>query len=450
MLVGGSPLRLLRLSPDGARYIGRWREGHPVGSFAAERALARRLVACGLCHPLPEPVACDRLQLEVVVPARDRVAGLRRCLAGLAGSHAVVVVDDGSRDRAAVAEVCSLYGARVIWHDRPLGPAAARNAGLRASRAALVAFVDSDCLPQPGWLDLCAAHLTDPLVAAAGPRVTGPASSSVVGRLEAVRSPLDLGLKPGPVGPSHSIRYLPSTAFVARRLALGDGFDETLSVGEDVDMAWRLADAGWMVRYEPRARVLHPHRRKLGGWLSQRASYGASAQALAKRHPGRLSHLSVSPQLTAPWILAAAGYRRTAALLAAAATARLAAGLDGRNRPRFKLAARSVQAQLGTPGQLERAVRRAYLPVVVTAALRYRRMASAVVVCVLACGLADWARRRPRLGPATYVALCLLDDAAYTAGLWYGCLRHRTLGPLVPQLRLARPSKLPRHARHPA
>jgi len=52
------------------------------------------------------------------------------------------VVDDGSTDgSAALAES---WGARVVRHDRPLGPAAARNAGAEAALAPLVFFLDAD------------------------------------------------------------------------------------------------------------------------------------------------------------------------------------------------------------------------------------------------------------------------------------------------------------------
>ena len=46
--------------------------------------------------------------------------------------------------------------------------------------------------------------------------------------------------------------------------------------------------------------------------------------------------------------------------------------------------------------------------------------------------LLDWADRGPPLDPARYVAARLLDDAAYSVGVWQGCLTRRTVRPLLP------------------
>jgi hypothetical protein len=51
--------------------------------------------------------------------------------------------------------------------------------------------------------------------------------------------------------------------------------------------------------------------------------------------------------------------------------------------------------------------------------------------------LLDWADRRPPLDPVRYVAARLLDDAAYSLGVWQGCIRRRTVRPLLPVFRPA-------------
>src|SRR5262249_30696026 len=62
-LVGGSPLRGLRLTAAGAREVDGWAAGHQVGTSGAVQRLARRLVDAGLAHPWfgpPESVASPR------------------------------------------------------------------------------------------------------------------------------------------------------------------------------------------------------------------------------------------------------------------------------------------------------------------------------------------------------------------------------------------------------
>ena len=125
LLFGGSPARILRLSPDGVAALAELRAG-PVASPAAA-TLARRLTDTGLAHPRP---ALAPLDVTVVVPVRDRVAELDRCLAGAGRDHPVVVVDDGSLDQDAVAAVCARHGTKLVRRDVNGGPGPARNTAL--------------------------------------------------------------------------------------------------------------------------------------------------------------------------------------------------------------------------------------------------------------------------------------------------------------------------------
>ena len=85
VVVGGSPLRVLRLTEDGARAIEDWRSPSPVGKRPARRALARRLLDAGVLWPYPTPAA-PASALTVVVPARDRPVRLGRCLESIRAS----------------------------------------------------------------------------------------------------------------------------------------------------------------------------------------------------------------------------------------------------------------------------------------------------------------------------------------------------------------------------
>src|SRR5207248_57510 len=162
----------------------------------------------------------------------------------------VVVVDDGSTDGS--GEAAAAAGARVIRNDRMPGPAGARNAGLAIVSSELVALVDADCVVEPGWLKpLLGLFEDDKGLALVAPRVLSALGRSTLAAYERACSPLDLGPAPGIVDRGRRLSYIPSAALLARRTALAEvgGFAEELAVGEDVDLAWRLIDAGWTVRY---------------------------------------------------------------------------------------------------------------------------------------------------------------------------------------------------------
>ena len=449
VVLGGRPARMLRLTPAGAKLVLAWRDGGAVGDQPAARRLAARLIDTGLAHPLPAGSEWTTADVAVVIPARDRADLLAECLARVGPAAEVVVVDDGSRHPGAIAAVAHEGGARVVRAAAapaatagpaapaaPAGPAAARNAGIAATSAPLVAFLDSDTRPDPGWLEPLLGHLEDARTAAVAPRIAVPAGRGALAAYEAVRSPLDLGGAPGVVGPDRRVGWVPAAALVVRREALvrAGGFDPTLRVGEDVDLVWRLAAAGWTVRYEPSARVEHPHRAAARAWLGQRVAYGASAGALARRHPGRLPHVIVPTWALAPCLLAAAGRPRVALLAATGTTGMLAARLPAVPEAPAQMLAVAAAAQLRVGRQLLDAAWRAYPPLVLVAARRSRRARRLAAAALAISIAADWVQRRPRLDPVRFGVLRTADDLAYATGVWLGCARARTVGPLVPAL----------------
>jgi mycofactocin system glycosyltransferase len=413
-LLGGTPFRFVRLSAEQAAAIAAWREGAPVGEHGA---LARALVHANLAQPIPPapaagegapagpgrgdspaagegaPAGPGRGDVTIVVPTRDRAVAH---LQALAGPERVVVVDDGSR--------VPIPGA-AVRHAVPLGAAAARNAGARLVTTPLVAFLDSDTRPRAGWLDALLPHFADPRVALAAPRIVAPPATSRLGRYEAARSPLDRGPLPARVVPHGRVPFVPGAALVMRtELA---GFDVTLRGGEDVDLVWRLTAQGHHVRYEPAAQVEHEHRTEPRAWLTRRAYYGRTAAPLARRHPGNARPLAVSPWTAAAWLALAARRPLAAVAITAAATALLARQL-GDARLATRLAAGGT---LRSGRVVADAIARIWWPL---ALVRPKLLAAALI--------------------ASGSPLRILDDAAYGWGVWQGCLRERTLDPLLPDL----------------
>ena len=96
LLVGGQPLRVLRLNPAAARVVARWRDGGAAPAGPAETALAARLHSYGLAVLRPDRSPYPAADVTVVVPARDRPDSLVRGQAGLGPRPARgVVVDEG-------------------------------------------------------------------------------------------------------------------------------------------------------------------------------------------------------------------------------------------------------------------------------------------------------------------------------------------------------------------
>lgn len=436
VLLGGAPPRMLTLSPAGRALLV---DGAVNVADRRSARLARTLLDAGIAHPVVAPGAPGPDAVTVVVPVKDRVDGLARLSATLPADVAVIVVDDGSADPAAIRAAAG-PAATVLRHDRAHGPAAARNTGLATARTPLVAFLDSDVVPEPGWLAPLLEAFADPAVGLAAPRIVAlPPIEGLLGRYEAVRSSLDLGPDPALVVPRSRVAYVPSAALLVRRAAAGPGFDEALHAAEDVEFELRLHAAGWRMRYVPAARVAHDHRTTPAAWAARKAFYGTGAAPLAVRHPGSVPPMVLSPAsaavaglllLARPWSLPAA------AAVGAVAAARLSRRLAVR-RPLVTAARLVALGAVGAVAQTADAVNRHYWPLSLAACLVSRRARRRVAAVALAEGLVDWWRHRGRdarvrPGPAAHLVAHRVDDLAYGAGLWWGAWRHRTTAPLRP------------------
>jgi mycofactocin system glycosyltransferase len=294
-------------------------------------------------------------------------------------------------------------------------------------------------VPRPGWLGVLLPYLADPRLAVVAPRITAlpTAHPGWVTPYETAVSALDMGPQPGPVAPLTGLSYLPSAALLVRRAALGEGFDTGMRVAEDVDLVWRLAGAGWRVRYEPAARVDHEHPSSTVAWLRRRAVYGTGAAPLAARHGRAVAPVVVSPWSAAALVLALVGGspgRVLAAAVLGDATVRLARRLagPGRRAP-YGLAAALVLRGTAAAGRtLARSATRHHWPLTAGAALVSRRARRVALAVAGADAVLGWWPTRSAVGPLRFAVARRLEDLAYGAGLWAGALRRRDPSALLP------------------
>jgi mycofactocin system glycosyltransferase len=435
---GGSPARLLRLTSAGGNILNAIARGDTVAEIERMQrgagVLIRRLINAGLAHPVPPETPSEKW-VQVVIPVRNRPDHLRELVAWLHPRAAPVVVDDASDDDTAA--VARALGCAVVALERRRGPSSARNAGWRATDAPLIAFIDSDCRPGPGTLDRLAAHFDDPNVGAAAPRIRPKSDGrdGSVQRYESCRSSEDLGPWPALVRPASKVAYVPTVLLVVRRAALMEieGFDEGMSLGEDVDFVWRLIAARWDVRYDPTVHAVHDHRRSLAPFLLRKFAYGSAAGALERRHRGWVASPRVPLLDFAAWLLCVAWPFWTPVVLALLASAYLLESKSPRPGPNWRGALRRV---LVNGGDLADAIVRTWLPLGVAASLFFPRFGVLLAAGALYSCLLERRRRRCRLDPLRYVAIRLLDDASYGLGVWWGCLRHGSVAPLIPKLAL--------------
>ena len=124
--------------------------------------------------------------LSVIICSLNGAAGVDRCLRALAAQKdvdlQVIVVDDGSTDNTSdVAR--EHHGVTVFRHETNRGLSGARNTGIRAATAPVVAFLDDDCEPEPEWARELLDAYADGVTGVGGPAVPNAPEGFMLGFL---------------------------------------------------------------------------------------------------------------------------------------------------------------------------------------------------------------------------------------------------------------------------
>lgn len=224
--------------------------------------------------------------VSLIIPAYNAESTLAECLeACLNQTHVpdeILVVDDGSGD--ATRAIAARYPVTLLSQENR-GPAAARNLGARHAACDILAFTDSDCVPDPDWIARLVGGFTDERTVGVGGSYGIRNDSSLLARLVHEEIVMRHGRLAGEVD------FLGSFNVAYRRPAFdaAGGFDESFAraSGEDNDLAYRLQDAGGVLRFVPDACVAHYHPARLAPYLRTQMRHGYWRMRLYAKHPRR-------------------------------------------------------------------------------------------------------------------------------------------------------------------
>ena len=249
--------------------------------------------------------------LSVVICSLNGATGVDRCLQALAEQKdvelQVIVVDDGSTDDT--SDVAREHGVTVIRHDVNRGLAAARNTGVWAATAAIVAFLDDDCEPEPEWARNLVDAYADGVFGAGGTVVPCAPVGYMLGYLQRNNPllPLELNLARSEkllyrlylyvlaqwkLQGRHDKREVYSLVGAnmsfTRDALVAAGFDERFRFGgEDLDICLRLPRdfPGARLIVTPGAVVRHHFVPTLRDTMRRSRSYGRGCARLYRKWP---------------------------------------------------------------------------------------------------------------------------------------------------------------------
>ena len=201
--------------------------------------------------------------------------------------YEVIVINDGSTD--ATPEIAAEFGVQLISTPNQ-GLSAARNLGASVAIGEIISYIDDDAVPDPDWLLYLGSTFYHTSYAAVGGPNIAPNNVSFIANC----------VDRSPGSPSHVLftdmeaEHIPGCNFSIRKKVLDElgGFDAQFrAAGDDVDLCWRIVDAGWKIGFNPGAMVLHHRRRTIRSYWKQQFGYGKAEALLERKWPQKYNNI---------------------------------------------------------------------------------------------------------------------------------------------------------------
>lgn len=270
------------------------------------------------------------MDISIVIPTRNRAAKLCCTLEGLCSqsipstAFEVLIVDNGSSDgtrETALHYVERFANWQYLCEPKP-GAAAARNAGIKASQGRIILFLDDDVIPDRELLkEHLARHREENIVVLGSVRFPWNGTESVFyytltrhpELLQSFRFPDPENV---PFLHFYTCNLSVPRSFFEKHEALDDAFG---GYGfEDIDLGYRITQAGLRIVFHPKASALHDFWLSFGEFAAKQRQAGHALQYLLNKHP----------ELRPVFLPARTSWRRTLSALVGSAASVLAPFFD--------------------------------------------------------------------------------------------------------------------------
>ena len=228
---------------------------------------------------------------SVVICSYNGSLTIRECLEGVTKLnypfYEVIVINDGSTD--ATPEIASEFDVKLISTTNQ-GLSAARNLGASVAKGEIISYIDDDAVPDQDWLlYLASSFYYTSYAAVGGPNI---APKDVTLTADCVDH--------SPGSPCHVLitdmeaEHIPGCNFSIRKSVIDQlgGFDvQFRTAGDDVDLCWRIVEAGWKIGFNAGAMVWHHRRRTTRSYWKQQFGYGKAEALLERKWPQKYNNI---------------------------------------------------------------------------------------------------------------------------------------------------------------
>lgn len=240
----------------------------------------------------------DPTSISVVIPTYNSEetigASLRAILSGTETPMEIIIVDGCSQD--STVKIARDFRVHIINNPK-VHAAAARNIGMQVAKGAIIAFTDSDCLPEVTWLERIHRHFKNNilLIGLGGimlpqvPENDIEKFSASVFLNEIMRFPNSSFI---PDRKSLAASFITANcAYNKEALTAIGGFNEFFkNNGEDIDLFWRMLDKYPLrLLYDPSIIIYHKFPKSYSGLARKYIQYGIASSKLNKNHLKRFS-----------------------------------------------------------------------------------------------------------------------------------------------------------------
>ncbi|MGH7801695.1 MAG: glycosyltransferase [Thermodesulfobacteriota bacterium] len=230
----------------------------------------------------------DRVYLpkvSVIVPVYNAEKTIAECINSLLRLNypkenlELIFINNASTDRT--ENILNRYGEEIrILYEEKRGPSSARNKGLLNAGGDVVAFVDADCAVDKDWLKNIFLPLQDKSVGIVGGKIL---SKRPCNKIEEFGEKIhDHHKAINEFKPPYVITMNWSSRLsVLKEVSL---FDESFIRCEDVDLSYRISQAGYKFVYKPEAIVYHSNEKTLSGLFKEGYLHGFHSIKALKVH----------------------------------------------------------------------------------------------------------------------------------------------------------------------